>query len=119
MTYQRADRVAEEIQREVSHIIQFEMKDPRIGFVTVTGVEVSADLRNAKIFVSIMGNEEEKAATLQGLESATGYIRSEIGKRIRMKHIPEMVFRFDKSVEHGARISQLLREVQQTENREE
>jgi len=119
MTYLRAERVAEEIQKEVSRIIQFELKDPRIGFVTVTGVELSNDLRNGKIYVSIYGSEAEKKATLLALENATGHIRSEIGKRIRLKHIPELIFRFDKSVEHGARISQLLREVKQTESRTE
>lgn len=119
MTYQRADRVKELLRQVISQIIQGEMKDPRIGFATVTDVELSPDLRHAKVFVSIYGDEECKKATLKGLESAVGFIRNEIGKRIRMKNIPEIIFRFDQSIERGARISRLLHEIQSEDKEHE
>ncbi|NLK08923.1 MAG: 30S ribosome-binding factor RbfA, partial [Firmicutes bacterium] len=103
----RVEKVREAVKKESSDIIR-QMKDPRIGFVTVTDVEVSRDLRHVKIFVSVLGSEEEKNASLEGLERATGYIRTEIGRRIRLRHTPEIVFRWDGSMEHGARISQIL-----------
>lgn len=107
---QRVQRVREEIKKEVSDIIR-EMKDPRIGFVSVVDVEVSNDLRHAKIFVSVYGDEAAKKESLAGLEAATGYIRTEIGRRIRLRHTPEIVFRLDSSIERGARINQLLNEI--------
>lgn len=109
-TRQRAQRVGEEIKKEVSEIIR-EMKDPRIGFVTVVDVEVSNDLRHGKIFVSVYGEEESKKDSLAGLEAATGFIRSELGRRIRLRHTPEILFRLDSSIERGARINQILNEI--------
>ena len=111
MTYHRADRVKELLRQEISQLIQEEIKDPRIGFATVTDVELSQDLRHAKVFVSVYGDEEARKETLKGLQSAGGFIRNEIGKRIRMKHVPEILFRFDQSIERGARISKLLHEI--------
>lgn len=111
MTYHRADRVKELLRQEISQLIQGEIKDPRIGFATVTDVELSQDLRHAKVFVSVYGDEESRKQTLKGLQSAIGFIRNEIGKRIRMKHVPEILFRFDQSIERGARISKLLHEI--------
>lgn len=104
---QRVQRVREEIKKESSEIIRG-MKDPRIGFVTVTDVEVSNDLRHAKIFVSVYGEEEEKERTLEGLEAARGFIRTELGKVIRLRYTPEITFRLDSSLERGARINQLI-----------
>ena len=88
------------------------LKDPRVGFVTVTDVEVTGDLRQVKIFVSVYGDEEERKATMEGLKSATGFVRSELGKRIRLRHTPEVSFCFDESIERGARIFSLLREIE-------
>lgn len=119
MSYQRADRVKELLRQELSQIISEEIKDPRVGFATVTDVELSSDLRHAKAFISVYGDEEKQKDTLQALERATGFIRSEVGKRIKMKHIPEIIFRFDKSIEHGARISQLLHEIKHEEKADE
>lgn len=107
---QRAQRVGEEIKREVSDLLR-SMKDPRIGFVTVTDVAVSNDLRHAKIFVSVYGSEEQKQESLEGLKAATGFVRSEIGRRIRLRHTPEIQFRLDGSIERGLRINQLLNEI--------
>lgn len=111
MTYHRADRVKELLRQEISQLIQEEIKDPRIGFATVTDVELSQDLRHAKVFVSVYGDEESRKETLKGLQSASGFVRNEIGKRIRMKHVPEILFRFDQSIERGARISELLHQI--------
>ncbi|NLO97861.1 MAG: 30S ribosome-binding factor RbfA [Peptococcaceae bacterium] len=111
MVKHRAFRLAESIKEEVSRILREDIKDPRLGFVTVTDVEVSDDLRYAKIFVSIMGNQDEIESSMDVLDRATGYVRSEIGKIIRLRHVPEIKFKFDRSIEHGAHISQLLREV--------
>jgi ribosome-binding factor A len=99
------------MKQEIADILMRKIKDPRIGFVTVTDVEVADDLRNAKVFVSVYGSE--KAATLKGLESASPYIRSELGRRMRMKFIPELLFRYDDSVERGAHINELLHEIQE------
>src|SRR5690606_16287406 len=87
-------------------------KDPRIGFVTVTDVEASADLRMMKIFVSVFGESHQQAATMDALTRATGFIRTELGRRIRLRHTPEISFVLDGSIERGARIFQLLKEVE-------
>lgn len=107
----RVSRVGEQIKKELGEIIQRELKDPRIGFITVTGVEMTGDLSIAKVFVSILGTPEEKKESLAGLEKAKGFIRSEIGKRIKMKHTPEIVFHLDESLEHSEHINRLLHEV--------
>ncbi|HHV44404.1 MAG TPA: 30S ribosome-binding factor RbfA [Firmicutes bacterium] len=112
MTMQRVEKVREAIRQEASDIIMRNLKDPRVGFVTVTDVEVTGDLRQVKIFVSVYGDEEERKATMEGLKSATGFVRSELGKRIRLRHTPEVSFCFDESIERGARIFSLLREIE-------
>lgn len=104
----RNSRIAEQIKKELGFLLQRELKDPRIGFVTVTGVEVTNDLSIAKVFVSVLGNEEEKKKTLTALEKASGYLRSEIGKRIEIRHIPELAFKLDTSIDYGDRIERLL-----------
>lgn len=111
MNSHRANRVAEEIKREVTQMIRDEIKDPRIGFVTVTGVEVTPDIRYAKIFISIYGNDEIKEQSLNALEKAKGFVRSELGKRMSLRYTPELSFRFDTSIEYGAKIMKLLEEV--------
>ena len=107
----RVGRVAEQIKKELSQILQTEWKDPRLGFVTVTGVEVTNDLSLAKIYISAMGSDEEKENTLQALMRGKGFIRSELGKRIRLRFTPEIVFKFDTSIDYGSRIEQLLQEI--------
>lgn len=108
MSVQRSQRMREGFKRETSDILRT-MKDPRIGFVSVTDVEVSRDLRHVKVFVSVYGDEEEKTATMDALVKAQGFVRTELGKRIRLRHTPEIVFRADESIERGARINELLR----------
>jgi ribosome-binding factor A len=104
----RVQRVALQIQQEVSMMLTRNVKDRRIGFVTVTGVELSPDLRHAKIFVSAMGSEKEREETLEALNHAAGWIRRELGQRIRMKFLPEIVFRTDTSLDYGEKIERLL-----------
>lgn len=107
----RVGRVGEQIKKELSQIIQTELKDPRVGFITVTGVEATSDLSQARVFLSVLGSEEQKEETLKALARATGFIRSELGKRIRLRHTPELLFKFDSSIEYGSRIETLLEEI--------
>jgi ribosome-binding factor A len=109
--YKRSDRLGELILAELSDLIAREIKDPRIGFVTFTHVELSDDLRYAKVFVSVIGSPAEKARTLQGLSSATGYMRRHLGRALHLRYIPEITFLLDESLEHGAKIAQLLRQL--------
>ena len=110
LQYKRSDRLGDLIQREVSDILHRQIKDPRVGFCTIMRVDVSDDLRHAKVRVSIMGTEQQQKRTLAGLKSATGFIRREIGHRIALRHTPEIVFVIDKSVDHSFRIAQLIEE---------
>lgn len=119
MASHRANRVAEEIKREVTQMLRDEIKDPRVGFVTVTGVEVTPDMRYAKVFFSVYGNEEDKAQSMEALEKAKGFVRSELGKRMRLRYTPEISFKFDTSIEYGAKIMKLLEGVKETENANE
>lgn len=113
MNRSRIRRVAGQIKREASQIIREELKDPRVApaITSITDVLVSPDLRYARIYVSILGSDEEREGILQVLEKATGFIRSEIGKRIRLRYIPEISFLADKSIEYGAHIDQVLKEL--------
>jgi ribosome-binding factor A len=112
-TSRRISRVAELIKREVSQMLLYGIKDDRVGagMVSVTDVDVSGDLQHAKIFVSIYGTEEAKAETMVGLKSATSYVRSELGQRIRLRRTPEIVFIEDRSIERGSRVLSLLNQL--------
>lgn len=107
----RTGRVSEQIKKELSQILQTDFKDPRIGFLTITGVDVTNDLSQAKVFLSVMGNEEQKKESLKALERGKGFIRSELSKRIRLRIVPEIVFVFDASIEYGARIDKLIHDI--------
>lgn len=110
MSRQRAQRIGEEIKKEVSDIMRLELKDPALQKMTsVTGVDVSRDLSHVKIFVSIFAADEEKEQAFKVLERAGGFIRSELGKRIRLRHTPELEFRLDRSMEYGAHIDGVLK----------
>lgn len=112
MPENRARRVAEQIKKEVSLIIAEDLKDPRItSLTTVTAVQVSRDLRYAWIYISIYGNENEKEQTFQAIIRAAGFIRSEIGRRIRLRFTPELIFHHDRSLEYGAHIEQVLKSI--------
>jgi ribosome-binding factor A len=112
--HRRADRVAEAIREEVAKFLRTEVKDPRISpLVTVTGCEVTRDLRHAKVFVSIMGTDEERAQTFEGLASVATHLRSRVGRALRLRLAPEIAFRPDESVAHAARIEDLLAKIKE------
>ncbi len=105
----RIDRISEEVRRELSDIIQNSIKDPRLPrFVSVTGVRVAKDLKHAKAFVSVLGTEEQKQDAIKALVHAAGFIRHEIGQRVRLRFTPEFHFQLDDSIEHGIRIGKLI-----------
>jgi ribosome-binding factor A len=112
-TSRRVARVAELIKREVSQMLMTDIKDDRVGtgMVSVTDVDVSGDLQHAKIFVSIYGTEAAKAETMAGLKSATGFVRSELGARIRLRRTPEVVFLEDRSLERGDKVLSLINQL--------
>ena len=111
-SYQRTDRVGDQIQQELADLFHRGVKDPRIGFLSVTGVEVSPDLGLARVYVSIYGSESEQSDTLQGLKSASGYLRFQLKHRLHLKRIPELRFHRDVSIERGARINAALAELE-------
>jgi ribosome-binding factor A len=110
MPGRRAERLAEQIKEELSLIIDGEVEDPRVGFVTVTGAKLSADLRTAKVYVSVLGTEEEVRGSLAALRHASGFIRQQLGNVLRMRHTPELHFVYDDADVRAARIAELLSE---------
>ncbi|WP_174735050.1 30S ribosome-binding factor RbfA [Mesobacillus harenae] len=115
----RANRVGEQMKKELSEIIGRKIKDPRIGFVTVTDVQVTGDLQQAKVYISVLGGDNQKENTLKGLAKAKGFIRTELGQRIRLRKTPEIIFEFDESLEYGNRINTLLHDLQSDEKNQE
>ncbi len=110
----RTDRISEEMKKEVSTIIQNELKDPRLPkMISVTSAEVTRDLRYAKIFVSILGDESDKKNAIQGLKSASGFIRREIGQRLKLRYTPEILFELDNSIERGVYLNKLINDTLQ------
>ena len=114
--YKRSEKVAEAIQQIVSELLIRGLKDPRIGFVTITGVRMTDDLSMARIFFSVVGSEEDKKNTLAGLKSASGFIRKEVGTQLKLRHVPEIHFRFDDSLERANTIERLLRQIHEESN---
>jgi len=114
MQGKRLDRVNQLIKEEVSTLLQRELKDPRLGFVTVTEVETAKDLRLAKVFVSVLGDERQWASSLAALASARGFVRNWLRQHLDLRVTPEIDFRADRSMEHAAKIQSLLKRVQDT-----
>lgn len=108
----RVEKLQELIKQEMGKMLLTDLKDPRIGFVTVTDVEMTGDLREAKIYVSIMGGQDEVKNSLEGLQSALGFIRREIGQRIKIRFTPEISFALDTSLDYGDHIQKLLLQVE-------
>ena len=105
----RVERVNSIIRQEISQLLQRQVNDPRLGnFIAVTDVDTSADLKFAKVFVSRIGSEEEKQETLRVLASASGFFRKELGRRINLRYIPELIFQWDDSIERGDHLLQLI-----------
>ena len=117
MAYKRADRVNALLQRELGMIISEELRDPRIAFATVTGVEITSDLRTAKVHVSVLGDEEQVKSTITALNEARPYLRHEIGERTELRYVPDLTFVSDQTAERAARISTLLRKAREGEGR--
>ncbi len=107
---QRLEKVQRLAREVLGEAIQ-ELKDPRIGFTTVTAVRVSADLRHARVFVSVLGSPDEQDATMEGLVSATPHLRTELGHQVRMKYLPELIFELDKGAEEAERLEELLHQI--------
>lgn len=113
MSFKRTDRISEEIKKELSSVIR-DLKDPRIPMMTsVVNVNVTNDLRYAKAFISVMGSDEEKKGAIKGLQAASGFIRREIGSRIKLRCVPEFSFELDTTIEYGAHINKLLNDISQ------
>ena len=113
MQSQRSHRVGEQIQKEISALLIKGLKDPRIGFVTITAVEMTPDLHLARVYFTVMGDEKARRESEAGLNHSIPYIRRELGKRLRMRYTPDLLFHFDTSIEYGNRIDALLDEVRE------
>ncbi len=113
MSNVRANRVAEQIKKELGDIVTRKLKDPRIGFLTITDVEITGDLQQATVFISVLGDDEKKEQTLIGLSKAKGFIRTEIGNRIRLRKTPEITFEYDEALAHGTRIDSILKSLEE------
>ena len=107
---ERLRRVNEALREVLSEGVK-ELKDPRIGFLTITGVEASPDLRHARVFVSVLGSEQKRTATLEGLQAAHGVLQRRLGRELRLKRTPQLAFQYDPSVERGVRMSRLIDEL--------
>src|SRR3954466_13019647 len=107
---ERMRRVNESVRQVLAEALP-DLKDPRIGLVTVTGVDTKPDLRNATVYISVLGNERKRAATLRGLEAAHGLLQSQLARQLRLKRTPQLTFEYDESVERGVRMSQLIDEL--------
>lgn len=110
MASRRIERFNEQLKREITVLVREEVRDPRIGTITVTAVEVSADLSVARVYVSVMGDEAAKEESLEGLRAAAPFIRTELGRRLRVRRVPELRFELDRSLEYALKIERLLHE---------
>ena len=108
----RQEKLGELIAVELSDLLRTRVKDPRVGFASITHVDVSGDLRHARIHISVLGTEEEQAATIRALKHATGFLRHELASRLVLRYMPELVFKLDTSIEQGSRILELIRKVE-------
>jgi ribosome-binding factor A len=114
---QRTDRLDSQIRAELAELLQREMKDPRVGFATITRVETARDLGTARVWVSTMGSDEERAQTMKALTDAAPWLRRQLGDRLTLRHIPQLVIREDDSIEAGDRVLRLLRELEEDRSR--
>lgn len=114
----RHEIVAEALKKEVSMILHDEIKDPRLGFVTVSKIELAPDKRFAKIYYSVLGNEEQRKKTKEALDSSLGFVRKLVGERVKLRYVPELMFSEDRSLEYSTRIEQILGEIKEKEQEE-
>jgi len=116
MPLKRPKRVAQLIQKEISAIIQRQIKNPQLGFVTITAVEVTEDLQHAKVYFTVYGSEEERISTEKLLKKMTSFVRYHVGQRIRLRYTPEIVFQYDETMERAARIDELINQIRREKN---
>jgi len=109
----RQEKLGELFAEELSDLLRTRIKDPRVGFASITRVEVSGDLRHAKVYVSVMGSAEERKETMKGLHNAAGFLRHELASRVTLRYMPEIAFKLDTSIEEGARVLELIKQVSQ------
>lgn len=114
----RTDRLGHQIRVELAELLSRQVKDPRIGFATVTRVELTADLHHARVYVSVLGTPEEQQSSIEGLSSAAGFLRHEIGHRLALRRVPELAFILDHGLEAGEKIEMLLNEIHQSAKEE-
>jgi ribosome-binding factor A len=114
---QRTDRLDSQIRAELAELLQREMKDPRVGFATITRVETARDLGTAKVWVSTMGTEEERAKTMRALTDAAPWLRRQLGERLTLRHVPQLIMRHDDSIEAGDRVLRILRGIEEERDR--
>jgi ribosome-binding factor A len=114
-SYKRADRVSDLLKKEISQLLLREVKDPHIGFITITDVEVSKDLQIAKVYYTILGDEKQLRESAQALKRVSRFIKRQLGKRLRMRYIPDIIFKYDHSLEYGNRIDDILSHLENSE----
>jgi ribosome-binding factor A len=119
MSTRRQKQVAELLHQEISQLIQYRTQDPRLGFVTVTDVEISPDLRQARVYVTVLGNDVDAQSTLEGLASASGYFRRELGQSLALRYVPQLSFQLDTSLEYGMHIDKILDSIKQEQDEQD
>jgi ribosome-binding factor A len=115
----RSQKVGESIHKEISELLIKGLKDPRVGFVTVTGVEVTPDLHLARVYFTVFGDDKQRKDSQKGLQSAVPFLRRELAKRLRMRYVPDLLFQFDASLEYGNRIESLIRDIHESDSHDE
>lgn len=115
-SFSRSERVAEQIRRELAELIRLELKDPRVNLVTITDVEITPDYAHAKVYYTTLASAEQRVEIERGLKHSAGFLRREIGRRVRIHHNPELHFIYDSSVERGSRLSQLIDQAVASDN---
>ena len=113
--FKRSEKVGEAVHEIVTELLVKGLKDPRIGFVTITGVKVTDDMHYATVYFTVIGDDDAKKGTEAGLNSARGFMRREMGKKLHMRYVPEIIFKYDTSLDRGNRIDELLREIKANE----
>jgi ribosome-binding factor A len=119
MGHARRERVADALREEISALLHHDVRDPRVGFVTITEVRISPDLSHARIFVSVLGTEEGRRESLDALNRASGFLQRQIFRRLRLKKAPSLMFELDESVQSGSRIEELLHQIHSSDDHEE
>jgi len=112
----RSEKVQVQLRKEISRILQEDLKDPRIGFVTVTRIDLTGDLRHAKIYFSVFGDEVLQESSVEGIQSAAGFIRRLVGERLKLKYVPELSFRLDRSIEYSMKLERTFERLRNERN---